>query len=302
MEEPAMDATGDMSAFVNAVERGGFSAAARAMKVTPSALSKAIAKLEARLGVRLLRRTTRSLALTPEGEAFYARARRIVADIREAENEVAGFRDRPRGLLKINTGNSFGYRQLMPALPEFLARHPDLKVELSFADKRVDLIDSGEDVAVRTGEVADDRLVARKIADAYRMICASPAYLARRGTPKRPEDLRGHDCVLMAGMPHLARWPFRSGIVEVSGPVRADSANAVLDLALAGMGLIRFSDFALADHVRAGDLTPVLVDAHVRESVPVWAVYPPARHKVPKTAAFVEFMRARFGHAPWRIA
>jgi DNA-binding transcriptional LysR family regulator len=297
-----MESNGEMAAFVTAVERGGFSAAARAMKLTPSALSKLVARLEARLGVRLLSRTTRSLALTPEGEAYYARARRIVADIREAELEVAGFRARPRGLLKINTGNAFGYRQLMPALPEFLARHPDLTVQLSFADSRVDLIDSGDDVAVRTGAVEDERLVARKIAESYRMICASPAYLARRGTPKRPEDLCEHDCVLMAGMPRLSRWPFRSGIVEATGPVRADSANAVLELALAGMGLIRFSDFALADHVRAGRLVPVLADWHVRENFPIWAVYPPTRHKVPKTAAFVEFLKARFGHAPWRIA
>lgn len=297
-----MESTDGMSAFVAAVERGGFSAAARALKVTPSALSKSIARLETRLGVRLLRRTTRSLALTPEGEAYYARARRIVADIREAENEVAGFRARPRGLLKINTGNAFGYRQLMPALPEFLARHPDLKVQLSFADKRVDLIDSGDDLAVRTGEVADDRLVARRIADAYRIICASPAYLARRGTPKRPEDLRGHDCILMADMPQFSRWPFRTGMVQVDGPVSVDSANAELELGLAGVGLIRLSDFALADYVREGRLVPVLTDWHARETVPIWVVYPPSRNKVPKTAAFVDFMRARFGHAPWRIA
>jgi DNA-binding transcriptional LysR family regulator len=297
-----MDSLDEMTAFVGAVERGGFSAAARALKVTPSALSKAIARLETRLGVRLLRRTTRSLALTPEGEAYYARARRIVADIHEAENEVAGFRARPRGLLKINTGNAFGYRQLMPALPEFLARHPDLKVQLSFADKRVDLIESGEDVAVRTGDVQDERLVARKIAEAYRMICASPAYLARRGIPKRPEDLRDHDCVSMADMPALSRWPFKSGPIQVSGPVTVDSANAVLDMGLAGVGVIRLGEFALADYVREGRLVPLLAEWQTRESFPISVVYPASRNKVPKTAAFVDFMRARFGHAPWRIA
>jgi DNA-binding transcriptional LysR family regulator len=296
-----MDGLDEMSAFVSAVERGGFSAASRALKVTPSALSKAMARLEARLGVRLLRRTTRSLALTPEGEAYYARARKIVADIKEAENEVAGFRARPRGLLKINTGNAFGYRQLMPALPEFLTRHPDLKVQLSFADHFVDLIESGDDVAVRTGEVGDERLVARKIAEASRTICASPAYLARHGTPKRPEDLQAHDCVSMADMPRLSRWPFKSGVIQVSGPVTVDSANAVLEMGLAGVGVIRLGDFAIADDVREGRLVPLLADWHVRESFPIWVVYPPSRNKVPKTAAFVEFMRARFGHAPWRI-
>jgi DNA-binding transcriptional LysR family regulator len=297
-----MDGLSEIKAFVDAVERGGFSAAARALKVSPSAMSKAMARLEARLGVRLLRRTTRSLALTPEGEAYFARARRIVADIREAENEVAGFRVRPRGLLKINTGNAFGYRQLMPVLPEFLARHPDLKIQLSFADHYVDLIESGDDVAVRTGGVRDERLVARKIAEASRTICASPAYLARRGIPKRPEDLRAHDCVSMAGMPNLSRWPFKTGSIQVSGPVTVDSANALLEMGLAGAGIIRLGDFALADDVREGRLVPLLADWHVRESFPIWAVYPPSRHKVPKTAAFVDFLGTRFGHAPWRIA
>jgi DNA-binding transcriptional LysR family regulator len=296
-----MDHSGEMAAFVAAVERGGFSAAARAMKLTPSALSKLVGRLEARLGVRLLARTTRTLTLTPEGEAYYARARRIVADSREAELEVAGFRARPRGVLKINTGNAFGYHQLVPALPEFLARNPDLRVQLSFVDKRVDLIESGDDVGIRIGEVVDDRLVARRIAQVSRTICASPAYLARRGTPKRPEDLRDHDCVTMSDIPHLAHWPFKSGIVEVTGPASVDSANAMLDLGIAGVGVIRMGDFALVDAIRDGRLIPILTDWHVRDPVTIWAVYPQTRNRVPKTAAFVEFMQGRFGHAPWRI-
>jgi len=296
-----MDRSGEMSAFVETVERASFSAAAKALKLTPSALSKLVARLEARLGVSLMTRTTRKLSLTPEGEAYFERARRIVEDIRSAEAEVAGFRERPRGLLRINCGNAFGIHQLVPALPEFSQRFPDLKLELSLADTQVDLIETGADLAVRIGQVGDERLIARKVCDLRRMICAAPAYLARRGVPRKPEDLARHDCITMAGMPNLSRWPFRSGIVNVSGPVSADSANAVLELGLRGMGIIRFADFAFAQYIREGRLVPVLVDCHKVDTVPISVVYPQSRHRVPKTAAFVDFMLRRFAHAPWRI-
>ena len=296
-----MDRTGEMMAFVETVERASFSAAARALKLTPSALSKLVARLEARLGVSLMKRTTRRLSLTPEGEAYFARVRRILEDIRGAEAEVAGFRERPRGLLRINSGNAFAIHQLIPALPEFVQRYPDLTVELSLVDRRVDLIESGADLAVRIGNVGDERLVSRKVCDLKRMICAAPTYLARRGIPRKPEDLARHDCITMAGMPCLSLWPFRGGTVAVNGPATADSASAVLEMALRGMGLVRFSDFVFSEHIRDGRLVPVLVDQHKVDAVPIAVVYPQSRHRVPKTAAFVDFMMRRFAHAPWRI-
>jgi DNA-binding transcriptional LysR family regulator len=296
-----MDRTGEMAAFVATAERASFSDAARALKLTPSALSKLVARLEARLGVSLMKRTTRRLSLTPEGEAYFERARRIVEDIRSAEAEVAGFRERPRGLLRVNCGNAFAMHQLVPALPEFSQRYPDLKIELALDDKRVDLIDSGADLAIRIGAVGDEGLVARKVCDLRRMICAAPSYLARRGVPRRPEDLARHDCITMAGMPALSRWPFRGGTVTVTGPATADSANAVLEMGLRGMGLVRFADFVFAQFVRDGRLVPVLVDHHKVDTVPISVVYPQSRHRVPKSAAFVEFMMRRFAHAPWRI-
>ena len=296
-----MDRAGEMAAFVETVERESFSAAARALKLTPSALSKLVTRLEARLGVSLMKRTTRRLSLTPEGEAYFERARRILEDIRSAETEVAGFRERPRGLLRVNSGNAFAIHQLVPALPEFALRYPDLKVELSLDDRRVDLIESGADLAIRIGNVGDERLVSRKICELKRMICASPTYLARRGIPRRPDDLARHDCITMAGMPELARWPFRGGTVAVNGPATADSANAVLEMGLRGMGLVRFADFVFSEYVRDGRLVPVLVDHHKGDVVPIAVVYPQSRHKVPKTAAFVDFMMRRFAHAPWRV-
>jgi DNA-binding transcriptional LysR family regulator len=297
----AVDSAGEMAAFVEAAKRASFSDAARALKLTPSALSKLVSRLETRLGVRLMQRTTRRVTLTPEGDAFFRRAERILGDIREAENEAASFRERPRGLLRVNVGNSFGIHQLAPALPAFLARYPDIKIELAFADAHIDLIASGADLAVRIGPVRDDRLIVRQIAEGHRMICASPAYLARRGMPKRPDDLRHHDCIALAGMASLNRWPFRDGAIAVSGPVASDSASGVHELGLCGLGLIRLSDFALAGDVRDGRLVPVLEDWHASESVPISAIYPVGRHRVPKTAAFVAFLQQRFGHRPWRL-
>src|SRR5438105_4391499 len=174
----------DMTAFVKAVELGGFSMAAREMGLTPSAVSKLVTRLEDRLGVRLLNRTTRRLALTSEGEAYFARSQRILADIDEAENEVARFRAQPKGLLRINVGTAFGMHQLAPALPEFLLLRPEMQVELTITDRVVDLIEEGADLGIRLGALADSSLVARRICELERVVCASPAYLRKNGVPR----------------------------------------------------------------------------------------------------------------------
>lgn len=294
-----------MAAFVRAVERGGFSPAARELGLTPSAISKLVTRMENRLGVRLLNRTTRRLALTPEGEAFFHRAQRILADIEEAENEVARFRGRPRGKLRVNVGTAFGGHQLVPALPGFLARYPEIAVEITMTDRVVDLVEEGADVGIRSGHLADSSLVARKICDMERVICASPAYLARHGTPRRPEDLLGHNCLLFAGAPHLQRWPFRTpeGVreVAVAGTVSASSAETLLQLAVMGLGVIRLADVIVGDTIARGQLQPVLADAHHVEPLPLHAVFPHGRHRSPRVAALVDFLLEKFSAAPWRV-
>jgi DNA-binding transcriptional LysR family regulator len=300
-----MSVPSDMAAFVRAVEKGGFSPAARELGLTPSAISKLVTRMENRLGVRLLNRTTRRLALTPEGEAFFHRASRILADIEEAENEVARFRARPRGRLRVNVGTAFGYHQLVPALPEFLARYPEMAVELTITDRVVDLVEEGADMGIRSGHLADSSLVARKICDMERVICASPAYLARHGTPRRPEDLLDHSCLLFAGAPHLQRWPFRTdeGVreVAVTGTVSANSAEALVQLAVMGLGIIRLADVTVGDAIAKGQLRPVLADAHHVEPLPLHAVFPHGRHRSPRVAALVEFLLEKFSDAPWRV-
>jgi DNA-binding transcriptional LysR family regulator len=303
------DRAAELTALVTAVERGGFTAAARQLGVTPSAMSKTITRLENRLGVRLLNRTTRQLALTPEGEAFFARGQRILAEMNDAEQEVTRFRSTPSGLLRMHTLVAFGLHQLSPVLPEFFERYPDIQVELTVHDRLVDLISEGGDIAVRTGLLPDSTMVARRICDTERIICAAPAYLRRRGTPRTPDDLLAHDCLYLAGQPKLRQWPFndareRDGFrtIEVSGRFSADNAESVLQQALQGVGIVRLGEMVVAEHLRAGRLVPLLADMHHVEPVPLWAVYPHARLRSPKVTAMVDFLIEKFADAPWRHA
>jgi DNA-binding transcriptional LysR family regulator len=301
-----MDKPGEMRAFVRSVELGGFSAAARDLDLTPSALSKLVTRLEDRLGVRLMNRTTRKLALTAEGEAYFAHARRILTDIEEAESEVTRFSESPKGLLRINVGVAFGMHQLAPALPRFLERFPDIELDITVTDRVVDLVEEGADVAIRTGMLRDSTLVAKKICDVHRMICASPTYLQRHGVPKVPADLRHHNCISISGAPQLRRWPFDAagGIetIDVTGNVSANNAETLLQLAATGVGIIRLADVIVADGIRAGWLVPLLTDVHHVEPLPLSAVYPHGKHKSPRVAAFVGFLVDTFSSAPWRLA
>lgn len=294
----------DMAAFVRAVELGGFSIAARELGLTPSAISKLVTRLEDRLGVRLLNRTTRRLALTPEGEAYFHRTQRILSDIEEAETEVSRFRAQPKGLLRVNVGTAFGMHQLTPALPDFLARYPEVHVDLSVTDRVVDLIDEGADLGIRLGTLPDSSLVARKICDVERVVCASPAYLRRHGTPKKAADLLRHNCLCITYSPALRRWPFetREGVkhLEVSGNVGANTAESLLQLALLGVGVIRLSDAIVGAAIAEAKLVPLLQDIHHAEPLPLHAVYPQGRHRSPRVAAMIDFLVERFSSAPWR--
>jgi len=299
-----MEPSSEMRVFVRALDRGSFSAAASDLELTPSAVSKLVSRLEQRLGVRLLNRSTRKLALTPEGETYLTRARQILADIDDAEAEVGRVRGAPRGLLRVNSVTAFGLYQLTPALHDFLVRFPEINVELCTSDRIIDLVEENADVAIRCGRVTDGALIVRKIASLEWVICAAPAYLERRGTPRAPSDLKDHDCIIMATGPTHKRWPFRTSTgvdaVEITPRVSVADGEAALRLALEGAGIIRLSDVIVGASIRAGRLVPLLTDIHYVEPLQLSAVYLAGRHRLPKVRVFLDFLIERFGHAPWR--
>ena len=297
--------TEEMTVFVRAVELGGFSAAARALGLTPSAVSKSISRLEDRLGVRLLNRTTRSLTPTPEGATFLERSRRILADIDEAEQEITRFRTAPRGRLRLYISVAFGLHQLPPVIPEFMRRYPEVELDITVNDREPDFAEEGIDIAVRSGEVTDESLIARRICLMERVICAAPSYLKKHGVPRTPDDLLNHNCLLVSSNPNLAYWPFDTpqGLrsVKVNGNVTANNAETVVQLAILGLGITRLGDILVGDPLRHKQLVPLLVGAHHVEPVPIHAMYLPGRHRSPKVAAMVEFLLEHFSHAPWRL-
>jgi DNA-binding transcriptional LysR family regulator len=300
-----MDQLAEMRVFVRAIERGTFALAASDLGLTPSAVSKLVSRLEARLGVRLLNRTTRKLALTAEGETYVRSGRRLIEAVDGLEDEVAASAGRPRGLLRISTAVSFGVQHLAPALVEFHRRHPDVRVSLSLTDRPTDLLAEQIDVAVRMGPLEDASLVSHTIAEVERVICASPAYVREFGAPSTPAELARHRCIVFTA-PGRGRWPFRTnegGLeqVEISATFASDSLDFILQLALQGGGIARLPDFMVARPIRAGALVPLLAEHHYPERRPALAVHQPGAEKLPKVALFLGFLAERFGREAWRI-
>jgi DNA-binding transcriptional LysR family regulator len=307
-----IDRPGELAAFVASVQGGSFSAAARQLGLTPSAVSKVVQRLETRLDVRLLHRTTRHLGLTPEGEHFFTRAQRILAEIEEAELEAASASLAPRGVLRLHSGTAMGLHQLTPVLPEFCARYPEVGLELTVNDRRIDLarvdIEEGADLVLRPGSIqgmgGDTVIVARTLCNLERVICAAPSYLQAHGVPRTPDELAGHNCIGLLEQPELARWPFegRAGVrtIEVSGRHMANNAETMLQLALAGLGIIRLVDVIVGASLASGRLVPVLADCHHVEPVPLHVMMPRDRHRLPKVTAMVDFLFEKFASAPWR--
>ncbi len=303
-----MDKLTGMAVFARVVEARGFTAAARQLGMSKSAVSKAVAALEDRLGARLLNRTTRRLSLTEVGHAFYERSARVVAEAEEAELAVTRLQEAPRGTLRLSAPLSFGLRHLGPALPGFMAAHPELRLDLDFTDRFVDLIEEGYDLAVRIGHLPDSSLIARRLAESRLVVCAAPAYWDRRGRPERPEELGGHDCLTYAYHPNPAEWPFaepggRRIAVRVDGALRTNNGDVSLQAALGGLGVVRLPTFIVGPDLAAGRLEAALT-AYELPPLGVFAVYPHNRHLSAKVRAFVDFLAERFGRqaAGWDSA
>ena len=295
----------EMTAFVRVVDSKGFSAASSGLGLTPSAVSKLVTRLETRLGVRLLQRTTRALNLTAEGEVFYAAARRILAEIETLESQVSGQGGTPQGLLRVTTSLAFSTHQLTPVLPGFLARYPQVRLELLPTDRVVDMVEEGMHVALRIGRLADTSFMARKIGEDRRLICAAPSYLAQHGTPRRPEDLARHDCILSRERAALNRWQFRVDgeirTIDVTGRLAVDEGELQMQLAIQGLGIVRLTRLTVAQAVRSGALVPLLDAFSADDPVAIHAVYPHRRHLAPRVTAFVNFLIEKFTPPPWEI-
>ena len=290
-----------MVVFARVVAAGSFTAAARELGLSKSTVSKQVAHLEDRLGVRLLNRTTRRLGLTEVGRAFYARCARIVAEAEEAELAVSRLDAEPRGTLRVNAPVSFGVRHLGPALAAFLAQYAKLKVDLTLADRFVDLVEEGYDAVVRIAALPDSALIARKVAVSRRFVCASPAYFDANGRPTQPRELAGHNCLGYLYLATQDAWPFRGPqgplAVRVSGSLNTNNGEVLLAAALAGLGVAFLPTFICGGALADGRLEAVLTEFEA-EPQGIHVVYPHARHLSAKVRAFVDFMAGRFGASP----
>lgn len=276
MARADINRSGEMEVFVQVVERGGFSAAARQLRMTPSAVSKLVSRLEARLGTRLVNRTTRQLLLTPEGQTFYERSARILADMDEAERSASSEAD-PRGLIRINTSAAYGTHVLAPILGRLLETYPGLSIEVIQTDLVVDLLAEKADIAVRAGAMRSSSLRARKLGETPLVIVASPAYLEHHGTPKTAADLERHTCLDYGDVRAIREWQVAEGDaiidVPVAGRLRTSDGEAARHFAIGGAGLVKLARFTVAEDLKAGRLVTVLDDPRTRHSAPFYAVY-----------------------------
>ena len=296
------DALQEITIFARVVTTGSLSAAARDLGLSPALVSRRLAGLEARLGVRLINRTTRSLHMTDEGAAYYETCTRLLADIEEADAAVSAGRAEPRGILRVALPASFGNQHVAPLVPRFAARYPDVQIALSLSDRTVNVVEEGFDLAVRIADLADSSLAARKLAPNRRVVCASPAYLQRHGAPRTPDDLAQHNCLTTTDF--AMNWDYRDpdgkpGSARVTGRYACDNWEVLREWALAGLGVALKSTWDVRRHLEDGSLVSLLPGYTFATDVAIYAVYPHRRHLPAKTRAFIEFLAESFGPEPY---
>ncbi|MBB3656959.1 DNA-binding transcriptional LysR family regulator [Rhizobium sp. BK650] len=296
-----MDSLSSLSAFVHAAERQSYVAAARVAGVSPSAIAKSISRLEARLGVRLFNRTTRNISLTEEGAVFYERCKRIIDDLEDAEASLIESRKRPRGRLRVSVPHIVGRHLLMPILPAFVERYPEIELDIDFEDRVADLVAEGLDVAVRSGELADTSLIARRLGEQHFVVCGSPGYFDRRKVPMVPADLAEHACIHFKypTSGRLAPWAFAPHDEKLILPrsLTFNNTDAGLRAALDGLGIAHLPIYVAAAHIRRGSLVPVLTSYMVAFGS-LSLVWPSNRQLSPKVRAFVDFVAQRLAARP----
>ncbi len=290
-----------MAVFVRVVESGSFSAAGRASGLSKSAVSKQIRRLEDELQVRLLNRTTRRLSLTEAGTAFYQGCRRVVAEAEAAVDAVSHLAVAVRGTLRVNGPMSFGIQHLAPILADFMALYPELKVDLTLNDRRVDLVEEGYDLALRIGELDDSSLIARRLAPNRSVLAAAPAYAERHGLPDAPEDLLRHHCLhysYRSGLEWRLRGPEGERRLRPGCRLRINNGDALLQAAEAGLGITFLPTFICGEALRAGRLLRVLPGWEDGRDTGVHVIFPPGANRLPKVRVFIDFLAERFSGPP----
>jgi DNA-binding transcriptional LysR family regulator len=287
----------DIATFVAAVNAGSFTLAGKAIGLTRSAVGKSIVRLETQLGHRLLNRSTRRLSLTDEGLVLFERCRQILEDLEEVDEIMATRRLKPTGTLKLTAPLSFGQRVVLPVLDLFLAQWPELQANITFNDRFVDLIEEGFDIAIRIGDPKDDsRIIARTIGWQHMITCGSPDYLARRGTPEKPQQLPQHDTIFFVNAERRRSWRFSSTegeyVFEGPGRLNMDSSEAMRASALSGFGLINLPFYMLENDIRSGKLVAVLNKFYV-ETEPIRVLYPSKRQLSPRVRTFIDLLVAQ---------
>jgi DNA-binding transcriptional LysR family regulator len=291
-----MDRADNLTVFAEVAEQGSFAAAARRLGRSPTAVTRTIAELEARLGVRLLNRTTRAVSLTDPGRRLLAGAKRVLADLDEIERAAAGEGTAPRGELRLTAPILFGRLHVEPLVLEFLRRFPDVSVALTLIDRPVDLIEDGLDAAVRIGVLPESSSIATRVGTMRRLVVGSPDYLAQHGTLQVPGDVGIHSTIAFSGLSGAEHWTFREGRSDISVAVKprltVNTAEAALDAARTGFGLTRVMGYQAADDIARGSLVRLLKE-YESEELPIHVVYPGGRHPPPKLRAFLDFVIPR---------
>jgi len=286
--------------FVQLAKTQNISQAGKELGLSPAVASSHLIKLEQGLNARLVHRTTRKVALTEEGQAFLPYAEELLNGVAAARAAVGAGSISPQGTLRITAPASFGRMHLMPFMGEFLKQNPDVTVDLRLSDSIVDMVEGGFDIAIRNAELKDSTLVARKLAEDRRIVCASPTYIEKHGEPDSPEELTNHTCIHLLG---LENWIFDSPrgriIVKTSGRIRTDNGEAVRDACASGLGITVNSTWSAYEHLRRGELVEVLKDFPLISGTAIWAVYPNSRLLAPKVRAFIDYFSTRFGDTPY---
>lgn len=296
-----MDILSSMKVFVAVVDAGSFSAAALRLGMSKAMASKHVLNLEEYLGTRLLNRTTRRLSITESGSMFYERSVQILADVTEAEQIAGHLSAKPRGVLKISMPLAYGMHRLGPVIADYVAAFPDVKLDISASDRKVDLVEEGFDLAIRIASLAESDLIARKLGSVRSIVCASPAYLAQHGEPKTPDDLTHHRCLGYSLTGSGVEWHLESlhhtATIRSAGPIKADSGDMLRLAALSGAGLIFQPHFIVGEDLKAGRLVQVLPD-YASAPLGIYAIYPSRRHLSAKVRTFVDFLVERLNDMP----